>query len=218
MRQHTDARRADSECRAGAAPRRGRRPRDARALGRRRLPGRPRRRGDPAWRSRDRRLRRLRRDDHRPPYRRRHLAARGLRWSCAAEAGDISSTRIVVEALLREELDGEGASEHDIDLRAAVEGRRSVDEHRVLARHARPSQPRPQPSSTTSERPGPGQGGALRPEADHLSHGAPAPISPPPCCFSRSRRSVPPLAPAGCGKATSGPPPDLTGLRNEPTQ
>ena len=73
------------------------RAREPRALGRRRLPRRARRRGDPARRARDRGLRRVGRDGHRPPVPARD-AARARRWRSSSAAPARSSTRTVVEA------------------------------------------------------------------------------------------------------------------------
>ena len=73
---HAD-RRAHPRRRAGAAPSRAARAREPRALGRRRLPRRPRRRArSRSARAIDRGLRRLRRDDHRPPVPRARCATR----------------------------------------------------------------------------------------------------------------------------------------------
>ena len=99
MKQHTVYRRAHPPADRVPRPDPPDRPPRPRALGRRRLPGRPRRRGHPARLPHRLRLRRLRRDDHRP-----HLPTRRSRPSrpsrSSATAPEASSTREVVEALL----------------------------------------------------------------------------------------------------------------------
>ena len=88
---HRD-RRADPRADRVPRPDPAARPQRPRALGRRRLPRRPRRRGDPARRPHPLRLRRLRRDDHRPSLPLGDAAVGGRARSCATVAA-ASSTR-----------------------------------------------------------------------------------------------------------------------------
>ena len=92
MRQHTIIGERILSAAPALRPRGAPRALEPRALGRHGLPGRARRRGDPARRARGRRLRRLRRDDHRPPLPPPHRPARRALPSCAAAPGR-SSTR-----------------------------------------------------------------------------------------------------------------------------
>ena len=92
MRAPHDHRRAHPDGGAGAAVGRQARALQPRALGRPGLSRRARGHGHPARRPHRQRLRRLRRDDRRPPLPQRHAAERGARPSCAA-ARARSSTR-----------------------------------------------------------------------------------------------------------------------------
>ena len=69
------------------------RPARARALGRQRLPGRPARTADPDRLAHHPRLRRLPRDDHRPPVPRRDDAGRGRRGAAAGRARAVRPRR-----------------------------------------------------------------------------------------------------------------------------